>query len=212
MKTCINCGETKSVSEFNKCSGKSDGLQTYCKSCTKERLAVWRASNPEKIATCRAVNAEKERDRKSAYAAANPEKMRASSAAWRKRNPDAVRTRRAAHYAANTDKERARCAAYRVANRERFRVYDHNRRARKLANGGRLSPGLAAKLFKLQRGKCACGCKQSLGKDYHLDHRMPLALGGTNTDDNMQLLRSVCNQQKYAKHPVDFMQQRGFLL
>lgn len=41
---------------------------------------------------------------------------------------------------------------------------------------------------------------------------VPLALGGTNTDGNMQLLRSTCNQKKHAKHPVDFMQQRGFLL
>jgi len=36
--------------------------------------------------------------------------------------------------------------------------------------------------------------------------------GGSNTDDNMQLLRKLCNLQKHAKHPVDFMQERGFLL
>ena len=74
-----------------------------------------------------------------------------------------------------------------------------------------LSVGLSAKLFKLQKGKCPC-CKQPLGDDYHLDHKMPLALGGTNTDENMQLLRSICNLQKHAKHPVDFMQERGYLL
>lgn len=70
---------------------------------------------------------------------------------------------------------------------------------------------IAERLFKLQRGKCAC-CKQPLGDDYHMDHIMPLSLGGSNTDDNIQLLRAKCNQQKSAKHPVDFMQQRGFLI
>jgi 5-methylcytosine-specific restriction endonuclease McrA len=45
-----------------------------------------------------------------------------------------------------------------------------------------------------------------------MDHIIPLALGGTNTDDNIQLLRAKCNKQKGAKHPIDFMQQRGFLL
>lgn len=45
-----------------------------------------------------------------------------------------------------------------------------------------------------------------------MDHIMPLALGGTNTDDNIQLLCPTCNRSKHAKHPVDFMQQRGFLL
>ena len=79
-------------------------------------------------------------------------------------------------------------------------------------SGGRLSKGLAAKLFAMQRGRCACGCKQPLGDDYHLDHRMPLVLGGANTDDNMQLLRKICNLQKHAKHPIDFMRQRGFLI
>jgi len=28
----------------------------------------------------------------------------------------------------------------------------------------------------------------------------------------MQLLNAICNLQKHAKHPVDFMQERGFLL
>lgn len=57
-----------------------------------------------------------------------------------------------------------------------------------------------------------CYCGKPLGDAYHLDHVMPLALGGSNTDDNMQLLRDRCNLQKHAKHPVDFMQERGFLL
>lgn len=39
-----------------------------------------------------------------------------------------------------------------------------------------------------------------------------IALGGTNTDDNVQLLRAECNNFKRAKHPADFMRQRGFLI
>ena len=75
-----------------------------------------------------------------------------------------------------------------------------------------MSVGLAERLIGYQRGKCACGCKQQLGNDYHMDHIMPLALGGTNTDDNIQLLRPTCNLSKHDKHPVDFMKQRGYLL
>lgn len=89
--------------------------------------------------------------------------------------------------------------------------HGHNRRARKRSSGGVISPGLARKLFKLQSGKCAC-CGLSLGGDYHMDHIMPIAMGGPNEDRNIQLLRAACNIQKTAKHPVDFMQSRGFLL
>lgn len=36
--------------------------------------------------------------------------------------------------------------------------------------------------------------------------------GGTNTDDNIQLLNAKCNVSKGAKHPIEFMQKQGFLL
>ena len=68
------------------------------------------------------------------------------------------------------------------------------------------------KVKLLRRKLCACGCGQPLGEKYELDHRMPIALGGENTDDNMQLLTRTCNRQKHAKHPVEFMKSRGFLL
>lgn len=47
---------------------------------------------------------------------------------------------------------------------------------------------------------------------YPVELFIPLWMGGANTDENMQLLRAVCNMQKSAKHPIDFMQSRGFLL
>jgi 5-methylcytosine-specific restriction endonuclease McrA len=110
---------------------------------------------------------------------------------------------------ANKEHCNAVVAARRAANTEATRIQKLNRRGR--ASGGKLSKGLSVRLFKLQRGKCAC-CGQPLGTDYHLDHIMPLALGGSNTDENIQLLRATCNRQKNAKHPIDFTQQRGFLL
>ncbi len=110
----------------------------------------------------------------------------------------------------NPGKANAKSAKWRIAHPEIRRTYHQNRRARKRASGGVISPDLAERLFKLQRGKCAC-CKQPLGNDYHLDHIMPLALGGTNTDDNIQLLRAKCNLQKSAKHPIDYMRENGFL-
>lgn len=68
------------------------------------------------------------------------------------------------------------------------------------------------KLLVLQRGRCAC-CRCDLRNEkYHLDHHMPLALGGAHDDRNMQLLCKTCNLSKHSKHPVDFMQSRGFLL
>jgi 5-methylcytosine-specific restriction endonuclease McrA len=90
-------------------------------------------------------------------------------------------------------------------------VYCQNRRKRAKENGGKLSKEIVQKLLILQKRKCAC-CGEPLGNKYHIDHIVPLFLGGKNEDSNVQLLRQRCNQQKSFKDPIDFMQSKGFLL
>lgn len=162
----------------------------------KEQHAIWRAENPEKV---------KDLNR------AREAKAKAVKAAYIEQNRAKITAYHAAKYLNDADRIKARNAAWNAAHHDAMRVIYHNRRAKKRANGGVLSKGLAEKLFKLQRGKCAC-CGLSLGNNYHMDHIIPIALGGPNTDDNIQLLRQRCNNQKNAKHPIDFMQERGFLL
>lgn len=186
-----------------------------CLPCERAVAAAYRANNPERVTAYKA-----------AYRAANPERVRASQDTWRVANPEKERSRKAAYYEANRSKALADSAAYysanvdryseihsayRAANPEQARIDGQNRRARKRASGCRLSRDLARKLFELQQGMCPC-CRQNLGDDAHLDHILPLALGGQNIDSNMQLLRRRCNLQKNAKHPIEFMQSRGFLL
>jgi 5-methylcytosine-specific restriction endonuclease McrA len=142
--------------------------------------------------------------------------------AWKAANKDKVKAGTARVSQVNA----ARCIAWREENKEsrkefskqwakanavKRREYSHTRRARISGAGGVISQGFVDRLFELQKGKCPC-CNQPLGDDCHIDHIMPLALGGSNADENIQLLRATCNGQKHAKHPVDFMQSRGFLL
>lgn len=201
VKTCIRCSEVKPVSEYGKNASKRDGLSSYCKTC----LRILSAAS-------RVVNREKRNAASAAWRAANPEKVKENYAMWRAKNRDNEIKRCAKWRAENPEKNKASYTAWAKANPDSNRVKLQNRRVRKRESGGRLSPDLAKRLLKLQRGKCACGCRQPLGDDYHLDHIMPLALGGSNADDNIQLLRAECNLRKSAKHPVNFMQERGFLL
>lgn len=145
------------------------------------------------------------------YRTANPEKVKAVVDAWRLENKSKANELSTSWYLSNREKAISNSARWKKENTSSVLGHNHNRRARVKNAFGKLSVGLSAKLFALQRGKCAC-CGLPLGKDYHLDHIMPLALGGHNTDDNVQLLRKRCNLQKNKKHPVDFMQSRGFLL
>lgn len=189
----------------------------------------WQDENPEKVSAYKAKHAEANREynaqRAREYRANNPEKRRQTVKAWAAANPERIAEIQARYRQRNAALRAERFRAYRQANPEKVsegmkrwrqenkdkcRVYEANRRAQK--RGGSLSPDVVQNLMRLQRGKCAC-CHKDLGKSgYHLDHIMPLAKGGTNTDDNVQLLCPACNLSKHAKHPVDFMQQMGFLL
>ena len=151
---------------------------------TRVKMAKWRDANPER------AKAASDRSRKK-----DPEKRKASVKKWREKNKE--------RHAAYQKK-------YQVENLELFRIHAQNRRALHL--GSKLSKGLMAKLMALQKGKCAC-CHIGLKEvKVHMDHIMPLALGGSNDDSNIQLLCQGCNQVKHAKHPVEFMQSRGMLL
>ena len=199
----------------------------FCKKCNGE---TERCKKTGRCKPCKVVyyaaNREKELAYKSAWYTANREKMIAASSAWRAVNREKARAAAIAWYAANREKVLAYCAAWRAinqekvlangaawraANPEKCRIYNQNRKARLRANGGKLSIGLSARLFKLQRGKCTC-CGLPLGDNYHLDHIFPVALGGAHEDSNIQLLCKSCNLKKSSKHPVAFMQSIGFLL
>lgn len=171
-----------------------------CKVCKSLQRKQKRKNEPETV-----------RGQSNKWKKDNSEKVRAGYANYYLNNKKKIGKRTAEYNSKNRNKLRIAAAAARKLNPESSRIKNRNRRARALNAGGVLSKFISVQLFALQRGKCAC-CGLPLGDNYHLDHIMPLALGGSNTDDNVQLLRQRCNNQKNAKHPVDFMQSRGFLL
>lgn len=47
MKRCSICKEEKGCGEFNKHSGRKDGLQSHCRDCNKARSKEYYRKNPE---------------------------------------------------------------------------------------------------------------------------------------------------------------------
>lgn len=226
VKTCTKCKVCKPLSEFDRSNTTKAGYCARCKACASEynrrryeenkeaikaRGIAWYAANKARMKVAKAAycaaNAETVAAKKAAWRAENKERVSSAKVAWKKANPDSYIN----YYQRNKERLRVIRAIWRDANRDRAQEYRSNRRARKSETLGSLSKGLSQRLFSLQRGLCPC-CKLPLGEDYHMDHIVPLALGGTNTDENMQLLRAVCNLRKNAKHPIDYMQSKGFLL
>lgn len=131
--------------------------------------------------------------------------------AWRTKNMEKRRTAVRKWRAKNKDKNRQLSAAWKRNHPKTRLANEHARRARKASVGGRFNAQDILRLFVFQHSRCAvCSC--DISKSYHIDHVLPIKHGGSNDRLNLQLLCESCNLHKAGKHPIAFMQEKGFLL
>lgn len=185
-----------------------------CYPCRREIALKWRNANLEAARAITARWTEENKDRARAavarWAEANKDRKKATNSARYKRKKDELSAKRAVYRAANRERISEQNAAYYRANPDKARANWANRRARMRQAIGSHTGEDIAQLFRLQLGKCVY-CKTSIEDKYHVDHIIPLAAGGSNDRTNIQLLCPPCNLSKGAKHPIEFMRQRGYL-
>ena len=185
MKTCPKCKAEKPETDFCKDPRKKDGLESHCKDCRR----AYRNANKERIAANRR-----------AYHIANRDAISKKLLAWRIANPE---------------KHAENVRAFRKANPGKSAEYNRNRRARILKAEGVHDDSDVKLIFDKQRGMCAsCGARLSVegNNKFHIDHIVPLALGGSNWPDNLQCLCRRCNLSKGFSDPVEWANRNGKLI
>lgn len=228
-KVCTHCKVEKARSEFFKASCCKDGLRGECKQCVAEKQKIYNLDNADKIAAKKKETYHSEEnkprmvERRAAYYASNRERIKKSSREYHAANASKISARRktilsktrlqkAAWSAKNQERLKEIRSAWYAKNREKLRPSRKAAKARRRAAGSTDRHTVDA-LILAQRGRCACcGKSAGHGAPYHLDHIVPVSRGGTNERGNLQILCPLCNLQKHAKDPIDFMQSRGFLL
>ena len=127
--------------------------------------------------------------------AANAERKNASSVEWYAANLDRVKAHKAKWYAANADREKATTAKWRADNPEKTRAQQHRRRALKSSTVFQFW----VKRDDVPEGVCYwCGTSDVA----HVDHVMPISLGGPAVDSNEVPTCVKCNLSKGATHPL----------
>lgn len=183
-----------------KCGGSERLKNGKCRPCNKAIAAIYRAKNAEKVKALARANYLATRDSQlavqKARRSANPALYAERVKAWVDVNPERMSELR---------------KRWKKENKERVCAHSQKRRALIANAEGEITASDIQRLLILQKSKCA-SCRASLANAYHLDHIIALACGGTNSPANAQLLCPTCNLQKGVKHPVDFMQSKGFLL
>ncbi len=173
-----------------------------CRKCGEaDRYASGRCKKCHKA--CAKSSYQKHKNRRlsanKAWIAENKQRHKELLKNWRKNNRDAHRSMIKQWELKNPNKVKEKSIRSRNA-----------RRARIANTNGRLSKNIVSSLMMAQNGQCVY-CRSKFGK-YHLDHIIPLALGGANIDSNVQLLCPSCNMSKGAKDPIEFAQLKGLLL
>ncbi len=180
---CFRCkAKYPATSEwFVKNVFKKFGLEYCCHQCNRKKQQEYRASNPEKVKDQKAADYHKHKDaylrRATEYHQNNPEVNRLAKKRYSENHP-----------------ERVKIAA---------RVAQSKRRSLKRTNAGSHTRADVELLIKTQNEKCWwCGCK--LSDKYHVDHRVALSRGGSNSANNLCITCERCNLSKGKKLPHEW--------
>jgi 5-methylcytosine-specific restriction endonuclease McrA len=198
----------------------------------REKARAWAAANPERRRETRRLyqitHSEELKEKKRAYMAdpekaahkrkhdreyrkVNAEQVSEQKAIYYQKNKEIINTLKQLRYRQNPKKTLEQQRQYHLANPEKVSALNRNAKARRKRAPGRHTAADVAALYEAQGGLCV-GCDVVLiakgrGK-YHVDHIMPITLGGSNWPDNLQLLCPTCNMSKNAAHPDDWTARR----
>jgi 5-methylcytosine-specific restriction endonuclease McrA len=220
LKRCPKCGETQATAEFGRDKNRPDGLNCWCKRCVRASAAQYRAEHPERAKQSdteyKARNRELLCVRSCAYRAAHKDQRAEYRKRYKATHADEIKAYSKRHYSENAEELRASARLRRIehpekiaaslkkwrqANPQKYQEYSHRRRAWKHDSGGTFTPADIEAIRVAQGNRCYL-CGKELTK-YHIDHFIPLALGGSNDPGNLRLACPKCNQSKHAKHPFE---------
>lgn len=188
MRECNRCHISKPLTDYHRHPFCKEGRKGTCKACISEWGKFYRE-----------VNADQVKAAKKAYSQTESGKE-AERRGWRKYRASAAN--RKAHNERVGERVKVR---RRIDPEFRQKKMDISRVHYLKRYGSRVA--LEA-LFDSQLGRCANPyCGRSLKDGCHVDHIMPVALGGDNDLRNLQFLCPDCNFRKNKLHPEDWERQ-----
>ena len=234
QKECTRCHETKIIHEFHRQTKSPDGYRTICKKCRAlAESKVYIPYEPDGFKYCRHCEQmlpatyeyyQPMSNGKYGLESRCRSCKNAECRCYHENNRSGIVLRKRGYYLNNPEKEKERSRDFRannptyshdwyVGSKPRLRivrrVYTATRRARLASAPGSHTSAdilLQRKAQTDKKGRLRCWWCGNVIKDdtYHLDHRIPLARGGSNGADNLVISCPTCNLTKNSKTPQEF--------
>ena len=202
-KLCKVCNQVKDLGKFSKHSRMSDGYLNMCKSCKsaydKKRREEKREDINKKAKEAYKANIEKRREmnRNSYYK--HVEKRKEAAKEYRENNKEKYKKYFSQHHQDKKEDET-------YIMKRKLRKHEHRQKQFNTADGTITVEEL--KNLKLRQndqcGYCGTILSQLPETNVHLDHIVPLSLGGAHTISNVVFACSACNLSKNNTHPDIF--------
>lgn len=189
MKTCTKCGVEKALDDFYKRSRCPDGRRPECAGCSREYARAYRENN-----------AEKTREYQRSYHQGNKERIRSVQRVWVAANRERVREIHDRWVADNPERdlEHKRAWAEKNADHERERTRRYRARLASVP-----TERVDYQALREEAQECyLCRLPFSPEDQTHVDHVVPVALGGGHLRMNLAMTHQTCNLRKAAKHPA----------
>ena len=216
-KTCTKCGVTfpATVEFFYRQPAGRYGVTSWCRTCDKQWHKSFREAHREEIRDYQATHRDDlcaylvqyridNHDRLMEFESARRESHLAWKKGWYADNRDEILAKDRARYAADPIGRARHSKDYARSHPEWNATNGRNRRAaERNAPGSHTAADVRAQ-YDRQKGRCYwCGEKVTF-RGKHVDHVMPIALGGSNGPENLVIACAHCNTSKGSKHPMDW--------
>jgi 5-methylcytosine-specific restriction endonuclease McrA len=145
----------------------------------------------------------KQAARMARWRGAHLDKAAAAMQRWRQKHYDEYRAYRASYYEKNAELIKAAVKKWREDNPEKWRAIAAVSGGQRRGAEGRFTLKDLEQKWEAQSGLCVY-CQADLELSMEIDHKLPIARGGSNWPDNIQLLCFTCNRRKHAKTDVEF--------
>ena len=198
--------------------------QCGCVSCDRDyykenketiigRVSKWQKENKdhraEYMSTYRSDNLERLTDYNKKYYYTNVDYRRSYSREYHYENREDIVKYLRQRYQDNKEHYAEKAKIWRANNIDVVRASKTNRKAAVRNAEGKHTDKDITEMLDNQSYLCVY-CDADLSEGYHVDHIMPIALGGSNWPDNLQCLCPTCNTRKGAKHPDDWHREIGY--